>query len=162
LLDLFLIVVRSKPMSVKALEILCAATIAVAVAVACDIGPQSGRGLHLPDGDTEKGRRAFVELGCPGCHEVAGVVAAAPEGELPVIVRLGGPVRKVETYGELVTSIVNPSHGLTRLYPAEKVSIAGKSRMKDFNDTMTVAQLIDLVAFLQSQYELIPPRVRGR
>ena len=28
--------------------------------------------------------------------------------------------------------------------------------MENFNDVMTVAQLIDLVAFLQSRYELLP------
>jgi hypothetical protein len=142
-------------MRVKALEILCT-LIAVTLLVACDSGPQSGRGLRLPDGDIERGKQAFVEIGCPRCHEVAGVVAAAPEGDVPTIIRLGGPVRRVETYGELVTSIVNPSHGISRLHPAEHVAIGDESRMKDFNDTMTVAQLIDLVAFLQSQYELLP------
>jgi hypothetical protein len=131
------------------------AMVTVTLVGACD--SRSGRGLHLPDGDIEKGKAAFVELGCPRCHEIVGVVAAAPGGEVPMIVRLGGPVRKVETYGELVTSIVNPSHGLTRLYPAEEVAIGGESRMEDFNDTMTVSQLIDLVAFLQSQYKLLRP-----
>ena len=29
--------------------------------------------------------------------------------------------------------------------------------MSNFNDTMTVRQLIDLVAFLQSRYELVAP-----
>lgn len=135
-------------------EALFCTMVAVTLVGACD--SRSGRGLHLPDGDMEKGKLAFVELGCPRCHEVVGVVAAAPEGEVPMIVRLGGPVRRVETYGELVTSIVNPSHGIARLYPREHVAIGDESRMKDFNDTMTVAQLIDLVAFLQSQYELLP------
>ena len=32
----------------------------------------------------------------------------------------------------------------------------GKSPMPSFNDVMTVSQLIDLVAFLQGQYELVP------
>ncbi len=148
-------------MDVKALGILCATAIAVTLAGACDGGRRSGRGLRLPDGDIEKGKLAFVEFGCPGCHEVTGVavVAAAPKGAPPMMVELGGPVRRVETYGELVTSIVNPSHGLTRLYPAEEVAIGDESRMKDFNDTMTVAQLIDLVAFLQSKYERIPKPV---
>lgn len=140
----------------KALWIACTMASALALAGACDGGPKSGRGLRLPDGDIEQGRRVFVELGCPGCHEVAGVVAAAPKGETPIVVKLGGPVRRVETYGELVTSIVNPSHGLPRLHPAGEVAIGGESRMPDFNDEMTVAQLIDLVAFLQAQYELLP------
>jgi hypothetical protein len=144
----------------KAVRTLFAIATAVALAGACDGGRKSGRGLRLPDGDIEKGRIAFVELGCQGCHEVAGVDAATAE-RAPTMVKLGGPVRRVETYGELVTSIVNPSHGLTRLYPAEEVAIGGESRMEDFNDTMTVSQLINLVAFLQSQYELLPEPVLG-
>jgi len=76
-----------------------------------------------------------------------------------MMVKLGGPVSSVESYGEFVTSIVNPSHRLTRLYPAEEVAIGDESRMKDFNDTMTVAQLIYLVGFLQSKCELLPKPV---
>ena len=33
--------------------------------------------------------------------------------------------------------------------------------MTDFNDTLTVRQLNDLVAFLQSRYQLLPPMVPG-
>lgn len=29
--------------------------------------------------------------------------------------------------------------------------------MADYNDWMTVSQLIDLVAFLQSHYQVVPP-----
>jgi transposase len=62
-------------MGVKGLGILCATAIAVALAGACDSGRKSGRGLRLPDGDIKQGKLAFVELGCPSCHEVAGVEA---------------------------------------------------------------------------------------
>ena len=144
-------------MDAKALTLLGAALV-VALAGACDGGRRSGRGLRLPDGDVERGRVAFVELGCPSCHEAEGV-PAAPDIQPPVIVKLGGPVRRVETYGQLVTAIVNPSHRITSRYPREKVAIGDESRMENFNDRMTVAQLIDLVAFLQSKYELLPEPV---
>jgi hypothetical protein len=75
------------------------------------------------------------------------------------MVTLGGEVTRVKTYGELVTSIINPSHRLAQGYPTEEVSAAGESLMAlaYLNDVMTVQQLIDLVAFLQARYEVRPP-----
>ena len=78
-------------------------------------------------------------------------------GTGPVSVTLGGEVTKVKTYGELVTSIINPSHKLAERYPEEEVSIEGESLMPVINDVLTVQQLIDLVSFLQAQYEVTPP-----
>jgi hypothetical protein len=46
---------------------------------------------------------------------------------------------------------------LIRGYPEETVSQDGKSLMLVYNDRMTVQQLIDLVAFLQSKYEVVIP-----
>jgi len=129
---------------------------AIALSLACEVGPQSGRGLRLPDGDIARGAVAFGELGCAKCHDIAGDPAPAIEGRPEVIVVLGGQVTRVASYGELVTSIVNPSHKLTRRYPQEKVAEGGVSKMENFNERMTVAQLIDLTAFLQSHYELRP------
>ena len=34
-------------------------------------------------------------------------------------------------------------------------AVAGESRMPNYNDVMTVQELIDLVAYLQPQYEVI-------
>ena len=119
--------------------------------LACEVGPRSGRGLRLPDGDVERGRVAFSELGCTECHDVAG--ASAPPGD-EVILTLGGEVTRVETYGELVTSIVNPTHEVSRRYPKQDTTKNGETRMENFNDEMTVSQLIDLTAFLQSKYEV--------
>ena len=73
------------------------------------------------------------------------------------VVVLGGEVRQVKTYGALVTSIINPSHSLAPGYPKELITKDNQSAMANFNDTMTVRQLIDLVAFLQSRYEFVPP-----
>ena len=120
----------------------------------CELGPRSGQGLRLPEGDIVRGEVAFRELGCATCHDVAGG-PAAPEGERSdVIVTLGGAVTRVETYGELVTSIINPSHEISGRYPREQVTGDGVSKMENFNERMTVAQLIDLTAFLQSKYEV--------
>ncbi|NNL86915.1 MAG: cytochrome C [Myxococcales bacterium] len=129
-----------------------AALLAVLSLSACEMGPRSGRGLRLPEGDVQRGKIAFRELGCPTCHDVAGDPGA---GKMKGVVVLGGEVTRIETYGELVTSIVNPSHEISRRYPKEDVTVGDVSKMKNFNHVMTVAQLIDLTTYLQSKYELI-------
>jgi len=128
--------------------------------VACDAGPKSSMGFRLPDGDIEKGKAAFVELKCHLCHTVAGGELPPPEVVPPVMVNLGGQVRNVKTYGDLVTSIINPSHRLAKGYQKELITIDGKSRMTDYTEVMTVRQMINLVAFLQSQYEIVLPPVK--
>jgi hypothetical protein len=114
-------------------------------------------GFTLPSGDAARGQAAFVAFRCYDCHRVAGV--DLPLGEEPdqAIVELGGKVVRVRTYDELVTAIINPSHRLAQGYTPALVSKEGKSRMTVYNDVMTMAQLIDLVTFLQKHYELRSP-----
>ena len=127
----------------------------VAVIVGCDGGPKSGKGFTLPEGDAERGQATFVALNCHACHTVSGVELPELKGEREVNVALGGEVTKIKTYGELVTSIINPSHRLAKGYLLEEIANEeGESKMKNYNEVMTVEQLIDLVAFLQSHYEL--------
>ena len=61
------------------------------------------------------------------------------------------------TYADLVTSIINPSHRLSAYYPRAKAEAGGESRMHNYNDVMTVQELVDIVSFLQTEYELTPP-----
>ncbi len=123
----------------------------------CDTGPKSAAGFRLPDGDPELGEAAFVALQCNSCHVISNYDLPEPAERGPVQVTLGGEVSRVKTYGELVTAIINPSHKLVRWYPEEEVSQDGKSLMPYFNDRMTVRQLINLVAFLQSHYDVVAP-----
>jgi hypothetical protein len=70
---------------------------------------------------------------------------------------LGGRVFEIRTDGYLVTSIINPSHKLASGLDKEEITTStGESRMPDYSDIMTVRQLIDLVAFLQSRYTVVP------
>jgi hypothetical protein len=75
------------------------------------------------------------------------------------IVTLGGQTARVRTYDELVTSIINPSHRIAEGYPLEDVASAGESLMvfAYLNEVMTVQQLVDLVTFLYTTYEVEPP-----
>ncbi len=113
--------------------------------------------FSLPKGDVERGQAAFMHFRCYDCHRVQGV--NLPPGEEPnqVMVDLGGKVEHMKDYGDLVTSIINPSHRLAKGYTPSLVSKDDKtSRMPVYNDVMTVSQLIDLVTFLESHYELQP------
>jgi hypothetical protein len=82
--------VRRGELSMGAASLVVASCIVV-VCVACEVGPRSGLGLRLPDGDVAQGERTFQELGCVRCHDVAGV---APPGDerSDVIVTSGGEV----------------------------------------------------------------------
>jgi L-cysteine S-thiosulfotransferase len=124
----------------------------------CAGDARSGHGFRLPDGDAEAGRRAFVELRCHVCHTAPGVDAKF-EGTPATDVPLGGPVTRVQSYGELVTAIINPSHRIVLKVPQAPASPSEPSPMEfaRLNDHLTVQQLIDLVAFLQSTYQVVAP-----
>ncbi len=119
---------------------------------ACNSGRHSPAGFRLPeDGDIERGKAAFVALGCGGCHEVSGVDLPRPTAQPPVMVTLGGEKAREMPDGYLVTSIIYPSYKLAP-YPKDLITVGGKSRMPDYTEKMTVRQLTDVVAFLQSHY----------
>lgn len=122
----------------------------------CEQGPQSGKGFTLPEGDASRGQETFVELQCHACHTVAGVELPEIEADQDPRVHLGGEVARISTYGELVTSIINPSHKLARGYNPQDIAADGESRMANYNEVMTVQELIDLTTFLQSHYKLRP------
>ena len=127
------------------------AIIAVFCLSACEQVDQRENTVYLPEGDAAKGKETFVELGCIGCHNVVG--ADLPEAaEAGSRVLLGSQNRRSLSYGQLVTSIVNPSHRLSPRYRSDQVSADGQSLMTAYNDVMTVTQLTDLAAFLQQHY----------
>ena len=133
--------------------------ILISALVACDSGPRSPVGFRLPGGDVERGKAVFLEMECYLCHRVSGVEELPHPTVNPLVpVVLGGRVFEVRTDGYLVTSIINPSHRLTREFRGGSLTTeSGESRMPDHNDVMTVRQLTDLVAFLQSTYTTMPP-----
>jgi mono/diheme cytochrome c family protein len=114
----------------------------------CEAPHKSARGFHLPEGDPVRGRAAFVELRCSSCHSVDGVDLPRPVADPPLPFVLGDASASGFTDGELVTAILDPSHDITQASPAG-VQSGRLSRMGDFNEAMTVRQLVDLVAFLQ-------------
>ncbi|MEZ5524053.1 MAG: hypothetical protein R3E62_03640 [Pseudomonadales bacterium] len=121
---------------------------------ACSSGPESPTGFSLPKGDVRHGRSLFLTFQCHTCHTIEGINQLESGGEPGISVMLGGEVSRIKTYAELVTSVINPSHRLAKGYPLEAIQVDGVSKMRNYNDAMTVSQLIDLVAFLESEYKL--------
>lgn len=101
----------------------------------------------LPAGDRVAGRQLFADLGCPACHAVQGEhFDSAPhgaEGVGPDLTGMGSH-HPAEYFAE---SIVNPNAVLVD--GPEYLGPDGQSRMPAYDD-LSVRQLADLVAYLQS------------
>ncbi len=119
----------------------------------CNVGEEWQDEIHLPPGDANNGEALFVSVGCSSCHSVGD--AEFEDGADPggVRVRLGSTTGRRMSYGQLVTSIVNPSHRLAPQYFSENITQDGESLMANYNDALTVSQLTDVVAYLQTHYE---------
>jgi sulfur-oxidizing protein SoxX len=113
--------------------------------------PTGGGRVSLPMGDSEAGKVAFGDLMCYTCHQVAGPAAAfpAPTASPPVPVELGAEAVS-PTRDQWVMSIIDPSHEIAPGYREELVAEGKLSRMGDYSHLLTVRQLADLVAFLES------------
>ena len=133
----------------------------MALLAGCDRDRMSEKGFSLPEGNAMAGRETFLYMQCNQCHSIDNESLPLVPGYEP-FVELGGPVTRVKTYGELVTSIINPSHKLAQGYPEDLVSEEGESKMYVYNGYMTVQELIDLVAFLQPHYEVVVPAFQYR
>ena len=120
-------------------------------------GPPQSAGFTLPEGDAERGKETFMDLGCNYCHTVSGVEGLRDDIVQPErTVVLGGEKLRVYTYGELVTSIINPSHKISQPELGNVVDREGNSEMVNYNDIMTITEMTDLVTFLEQHYSLKP------
>ena len=126
----------------------------LAMAVGCTANPKSGAGFTLPDGNPDRGQQTFVQLQCNACHSVEGVEFETHAAQVETMISLGGEASAIKTYGNLVTSIINPSHRFAVGYAADDIKKNGESKMRIYNDELTITQLTDLVAFLQSHHRL--------
>ena len=121
----------------------------------CDRGPKSGQGFVFPEGNITRGQIAFKALDCYQCHTVKDVAGLPqPTIEANKVIRLGGPVAAVKTYGDLVTAIIHPALEITAQAPGRTSADEG---MPTVNAEMSVQQMIDIVTFLQPQYTRLMP-----
>lgn len=133
----------------------------IAIGSSCKDRPaRMAKGFRLPEGSDANGRRAFQEMNCTHCHTVVGEEIPKPTAAAEVQFELGGEVRRVKSYGELVTAITQPQHGLAPAYAARSNKTDDKkapSPMPSFNDAMSVTQLTDIITFLHSRYRKAAP-----
>jgi hypothetical protein len=116
---------------------------------------EQARGFALPEGNIENGKMTFKELACNECHSISNIQWQGGRDSLRI--PLGGNVTSLKTYGDLVTSVINPSHKIASLYEQQTSNEEGMSKMRNYNEFLSVHELIDLVTFLQSEYKIVGP-----
>jgi len=140
---------------------LSAAVLALVFLAGCRTYPDQVGSFRFPilSGDIQRGQDAFIRLECNQCHAVDGIELPAFAGPKPVTVVLGGDLYFAKTYGDLVTSIINPDHVLSDNYLEQlpqQVRRRTVSSPMYLKEDMLVTELIDIVAFLNSRYRLLP------
>ena len=143
-------------MQLKGVHIVAALSLSVLV-TGCAYSPIFG--FPIEEGDIEAGRQAFIDHQCHQCHTVAGVTLPPLAGANETLLELGGETSTVKSYAELMTSVINPNHAISERY-RERLRLDATVPLESpmpmpHIDTMTVRQLIDLVAFLDSRYILV-------
>ncbi len=112
---------------------------------------RAGWTLQLPEGDLARGKAAYQNLWCHGCHVAKGYEKDFPapyaQPAIPVVLGME-PARPSRM--ELVNSLINPSHRIEPNLQKDLVTKGQFSRMGDYNEIMTLQQLSDLVTFLES------------
>lgn len=116
---------------------------------------EQARGFALPAGNIEEGKATYERLACNTCHSISEIEWKGGSDSLKI--HLGGEVPKNKSYEDLVTSVINPSHKIARRYKQKTTTEEGLSKMKNYNEVMTVQELIDLVTFLQTEYKVTIP-----
>ena len=111
-------------------------------------GVPRGWKFALPGGDPVKGRQLFADLECYKCHAVQGANFPASGGDArnvgPELTGMGGQ-HPAEYFAE---SILAPNAVI--LDGPGFIGPDGTSIMPSYADSLSVVQLVDLVAFLKS------------
>jgi mono/diheme cytochrome c family protein len=114
-------------------------------------GTPAGWRFSWPASDVERGRSVFAKYECFSCHEVRGERFPVPRDASNVGPELSsmGSAHEVEYF---IETIVNPNAVVERGKGYDAPD--GSSKMPSFNDTLSVQELVDLVAYLK---QLRPP-----
>jgi hypothetical protein len=111
-------------------------------------GVPPGWRFAWPAGDAGRGREAFAKLECYQCHEVKGesfpAITSDPMRRGPALTAVGDH-HPAEYFAE---SIINPNAVIVT--GPGHTGTDGLSIMPDFRDSLTLAEAIDLVAYIRS------------
>ena len=136
------------------------AMVVLFVLTACSGDDKPVKGFVMPAGDVAQGEQVFLDFKCHACHTIPGLEFPEVEHELPFEVTLGGEVFRVKNHGELLTAVVNPDQSICMSYRAMMEQTGREvylTPMPYRGEEMTVAELIDLIAFLNAQYVKLQP-----
>ena len=97
-----------------------------------------------PSGNAAHGREVFVRVGCYVCHRIQGQPLPASSGLGPDLTGVG----RHHPPGYLLESILNPNAVIVQ--GSGYTNADGKSIMPDYREQLSVADLLDLVAYLKS------------
>lgn len=140
-------------------RLLTAAAMLVLAALTLGCASYSTFGFPVEEGSISAGRQAFIDHSCHRCHTVAGVSLPDVTETLSPRFELGGETGQVMAYSGLVTSIINPNDHISQDYLEQQRLRGNQPRSSPMPmshiETMTVRQVIDIVAFLDSRYVLI-------
>jgi mono/diheme cytochrome c family protein len=118
-------------------------------------GVPRGWKFLMPPGDAVAGRKVFVAMECFACHEVKGEdfpsSSKTPRDAGPALTGMGSH-HPPEYFAE---SIVNPNRVIV-MGPGY-TGPDGRTKMPSYADTMTLTQLVDVVAYLKSLTGGEPP-----
>ena len=117
-------------------------------------------GFPIDQGEIVAGRQAFIDHRCHQCHSIADERLPQLAGADRPILQLGGPTTIIRSYADLTTSIINPNHAISERYRDQELLLNTEIPLESpmpmpSIDTMSVRQLIDIVAFLDSKYRLV-------
>lgn len=110
----------------------------------------------LPPGNPRAGRQVFADFECFKCHEVTGEDFPAPkaeQGDVGSPLSGMGGMHPAEYFAE---AMIDPNASVVWRIKHHKsenkgyLGPDGTSKMPSYNDTMTIQQLIDLVAYMKS------------
>jgi putative copper resistance protein D len=107
-------------------------------------GVPPGWAFTSPAGDAGRGREVFARLECFTCHAIRGAAFPRPSRPGPDLTGVGDH----HPAGYLAESIMNPNAVIVegRGYTGPD----GRSIMPDYRDSLSVGDLIDLIAYLKS------------
>ncbi|PYN28048.1 MAG: hypothetical protein DMD76_06455 [Candidatus Rokuibacteriota bacterium] len=108
-------------------------------------GVPRGWVFRLPSGNPRRGRDVFVRLECFRCHRLRGESYPPPSGAGPELTGIGG--HHPRSY--IAESILDPNAVIVE--GPGYTGPDGRSTMPDYRDVLSVADLLDLVAYLETQ-----------
>lgn len=108
-------------------------------------GVPRGWSFTPPAGDAKRGRAVFARLECFACHKIAGEDFPAPTKGGPDLTDVG----EHHPAGYLTESIMNPNAIIVD--GPGYTGPDGRSTMPSYGDVLSVSELADLVAYLESR-----------